>query len=147
MANVDDAPSDGSTYGRNNGAWVASGSGSGPTSIFSVIGRGLGTLQPGDARTLNSTPACTITGGSITSRITGSVSIDVRVSSDYTVEPGPGDSIIGNSLYNIILSAEKSHVIDVTNWATDTLTAGQRMDFYVVSASSVKDVTIQLNIS
>lgn len=146
LAVVDDAPSDGTVYGRKDGTWeAAGGGGSGPLPVRCTIYRALGTIQPGFGGTVNSMPACTITGGSITSTVSGSVSIDVRVTADYTIEPGPGDSIIGNSLYNIILSAEQDNVIDVTNWATTTITAGQRLDFYVVSASSVQQLSIQLD--
>lgn len=146
LAVVDDAPSDGTTYGRKDGAWEPAGGGGGAAlPVRCTIYRALGTIQPGFGGTVNSMPACTITGGSITSTISGSVSIDVRVTADYTIEPGPGDSIIGNSLYNITLSAEQDNVIDVTNWATTAVTAGQRLDFYVVSASSVQQLSIQLD--
>lgn len=126
---------------------AASGGGGGGAqkSIFCTLFRGIGEIQPGDYATVNSTPATTITGWSITSTVTGSISVDVRASAGYATRPTAGDSIIGNPSYNILLSsASANEVLILPAWVTAALTAGQRLEFYVVSASLVSEVQIQV---
>jgi hypothetical protein len=121
--------------------------GGGATQINATLYRALGTLQPGDSATLNNAPACTLTGWRISSKTSGSISIDVRATA-WPTQPGPSESLIGNSLYNIILSAETTHdETDLSNWASTVLTGGERLEFYVVSASGVSSVDIQVSIN
>lgn len=130
------------------GATGATGpSGSGSQQISATLYRALGALQPGDSATLNDAPACTLTGWRISSQTSGSISIDVRATT-WPTQPGPSESLIGNSLYNIILSAETTHEeTDLSNWASTTLTGGERLEFYVVSASGVGAVDITVSIA
>lgn len=131
----------------SSGALALTAEGGGPTGIRSTIYRALGILQPGDSATLNDAPACTLTGWRISSKDSGSISIDVRATT-WPTQPGPSESLIGNSLYNIILSAETTHEeTDLSNWASTTLAGGERLEFYVVSASGVGAVDITVSIS
>lgn len=131
----------------SSGSLALTAEGGGPTGIRSTIYRALGVLQPGDSATLNDAPACTLTGWRISSRTSGSVSIDVRATT-WPTQPGPSESLIGNPAYNIILSAETTHEEnDLSNWASTTLSGGERLEFYVVSASGVGAVDITVSIA
>lgn len=126
---------------------VSASGGGGATQINATLYRALGILQPGDSATLNDAPACTLTGWRISSKDSGSVSIDVRATT-WPTQPGPSESMIGNPSYNIILSAESTHEeTDLSNWASTTLSGGERLEFYVVSASGVGAVDITLSIA
>lgn len=126
---------------------ISASGGGGATQINATLYRALGVLQTGDSATLNDAPACTLTGWRISSQTSGSISIDVRATT-WPTQPGPSESLIGNSLYNIILSAETTHdETDLSNWASTTLSGGERLEFYVVSASGVGAVDITVSIA
>jgi len=117
-----------------------------PRSMQVNISRALGTIQPGDYATLPALQANeTATGWIITGDVAGSISVDIRVSSAYNVRPTSGDSIIGNALYNILLTSQSANeVLTLPAWVTAAMAVGHRVEFYVVSASLVSSVQIML---
>lgn len=121
------------------------GGGGGVGSISCTFVRPFGYIQPGDYATLDSAPGKTITAWRIASKDVCSISVDVRVSA-WPTRPTAGDSIIGNTAYEIKLTTADHNDGVTSSWSSAALTAGQRVEFYVKSATGARDVTIQLEV-
>ena len=163
-----DAPSDGTTYGRNNGAWAAVTGGGGITELtgdvttpaassgvtaatlkanlkigsFGVTVDGVSsTIQVGQTGFVTLPYAGTITGWSITTNASGSIQFGVWKAAGAI--PVLADSIVA-SAPPTLTTAQFVTSTTLTGWTT-TFAAGDVFGFYVNSVSStVKNATLTI---
>lgn len=110
-----------------------------------VIGNGSDVVATGVAGDPFVVPmACTITGWTILSTVSGSIVVDVWKDSYANHPPTDADSIAGSELPTLS-SATKNQDLALSTW-TAALAAGDILRFNVDSASTVTQVTLVLHI-
>lgn len=118
-------------------------------SISVVLNNGSSALAVGQYVDLVFEYACTISQNTLLADQSGSVQLDLRVCSysdfDDSAHPVSGDSICA-SAKPTITTATKSQDSTLTGWTT-SITAGQIMRVYVVSATTIQQVTLSLKVT
>lgn len=108
--------------------------------LNATLFRGLGNIQPGDYATVNSAPAVTLGAWRLSAQSTGNIQLDIRVAT-WPTRPLAGDSIVNG---NYLTISGSDHANGTTSgWTTATLTAGQRIEIYVISCSGISSVALE----
>lgn len=145
---TEEAPQDGTTYGRNNGAWVAAGGGGGSSArgiLVTLKTESATTLQVGTEVTLVVPYDLTLDvtdSWIITSDDTCSVVVDVRRAT--VAAPGTFSSIAASA--KPTLTADNYNTGAMTGWSTSVL-AGERVRVIVESASGTNEVNLMIPVS
>lgn len=144
---TEEAPQDGTTYGRNNGAWVAAGGGGSSARgiIATLKTENATTLQVGTEVTLvvpYDLTLATADSWVITSDDTCSAVVDVRRATVAT--PTTFASIAASA--KPTLTADNYNTGVMTGWSTSIL-AGERVRLYVESASGTNEVNVMIPVS
>jgi len=105
-----------------------------------IIGDGVNTITTGSKGYLRVPRAATVTGWNIVADASGSIVVDVK---RCTYSGFPTTSSIAGSEKPTLSSAQKNEDTSLTTWTT-ILSEGDWLEFYVDSASTVKQVTVAL---
>lgn len=108
--------------------------------IAVVIGDGVNTITTGSKGYVRVPRAATVTGWKIVANASGSIVVDVK---RCTYSGFPTTSSIAGSEKPTLSSAQKNEDTSLTTWTT-SLAEGDWLEFYVDSASTVKQVTVAL---
>ena len=144
LANVDDAPSDGTTYGRNNAAWVAAGGGATDGSINISVG-----AQPGVSAAVLvpqiiylQVPAdYALTDWQVACDPAATVSVDVWYETFPTL-PTIANSITATNY--IETTAATSDTGTTGGWSTTTITRGNWLAIALTANDFATFVSVQL---
>lgn len=137
---AEDAPSDGTTYGRKDGEWVESGGGA----LLSAreIRKDFHGISPGDELYAYVSSPMTIGGVSLLANASGNLVVDIRKVTVGGFPADSGDSICASA--KPTLSSAQTYVdTTLTGWDTNAL-PGDTYTFYVDSATTVTDFEITL---
>lgn len=117
------------------------------STVAVVLGNGSDVIATGVAGDPFVVPmACTITGWTILSTVSGSIVVDVWKDSYANHPPTDADSIAGSELPTLS-SATKNQDLALSTWSgSGALAAGDILRFNVDSASTVTQVTLVLHI-
>lgn len=141
-------------YDLTSTRWrVVGGAGGGtqlPRDLNYIIDGGVATLTTGIRQVVRIPWACTVTAWRMYADQDGSVQVDVlrTTHSSYdmpSTHPVLADSIIGAGTDMIITTTDKAESTSL-NWDVVTLAAGDVLAFYVVSATTIRKVTIVLTL-
>lgn len=144
LADVDDAPSDGTTYGRLNGAWAAAGGGATDGSITVQFGPPpgvAGAILPPQVYYYQCPADYTLTGWQLFSNPAATAAVDVWTDTFPTL-PVIGDSITGGAPPTLTASA--SNTGGVVGWTSTTITRGQWIAFAITSNDVATFISLQL---
>lgn len=128
------------------------GGGSGTIAMNFVIDGGTAAITTGSKGMVRVPVAATLVEVALLADQSGSIVVDIRRTPYADYQPGThpvsGDSIIGGSgTKPTISSTYKSSDTTFTSWADTTLDAGDILEFYVDSATTIRKVTVYMKVT
>lgn len=145
LAVVNDAPADGSTYGRNNNAWVTAGGGGATDGSITVqFGPPPGVaaaILPPQVYYYQCPADYALTGWQLFANPAATLAVDVWTDTFPTL-PVIGDSITGGAPPT--LSGVASSTGGVVGWTSTTITRGQWIAFAITSNDVATFISLQL---
>lgn len=91
--------------------------------------------------------ACTITAWTILADQSGAIKIDVWRDTYANFPPADGDSLCNGHEPEIAASAQKAQDLDLSDWTSVALVAGDILAFYVDICTTITRVTLSLKVT
>jgi len=88
--------------------------------------------------------ACTVTGWTIVAQQSGAIQVDVWRDSYANFPPTDADSMCSGKEIKITATGSKGQDLDISDWTTTTVNAGDILRFYVDSCTTIEEVTIMV---
>jgi len=114
--------------------------------IFIIDGGG-SAIEAGNKGHLEVPFACTITGWTLAADQSGAIKIDVWRDTYANFPPANGDSLCNSHEPEIAASGDNAQDLDLADWTSVALVAGDWLAFYVDSCATITRVTLSLRVT
>lgn len=117
------------------------------TALEIIIDGGGSALETGNKGHLEVPFTCTITGWTLGADKSGAIKIDVWRKAFASFPPADGDSLCNGHEPEIAASDDNAQDLDLSDWTSVALVAGDWLAFYIDSVTTITRVTISLRVS